>query len=289
MVIDKLRLESEGLIYKKVFYKYFQTLYVSKYNSRYQSFFIKADKVGEEFIKELQHYVNTHGIQRDLFNPNRFFLLSDDKNEKLIQLADFIVGCVGKIFCTSHVNERAKEIYDIVNTRLSVDFFPYQLAKTSQSNNEFDNEIRRMNNEVVNNYYRKQESLIILPTIRLLQYLSLQCEKNNNRFVSTIELLTYMQLFYPDFTKEKLRAMIRDLRYEGLFIVSHSGKSGYKLATCYEDVAEHFNHFMKHVLPMLQKVNILNQKLSQNSFNKINLLEKDPTLKQMKELVSSIQ
>lgn len=286
--IDKRRIESNGLIYKRVFYKYFQTLYVSKYSKRYRSFYITADNVGEDFRKELQHYVNKHGIQRELFNPERFFLLADDKEEKLLQLADFLAGCVGKIFCTSHAHERAREIYDIIKTRLSVDYFPYPEHKKAESINQFDNEIRNMNFELVKDYYETAQTSVDSETIRFLEYLSLQSEINSNRFISTTEIVTYLQLFQPDFSKEKLRSIVRELRYCGLFIVSHSGKAGYKLATCYSDIAQHFEHFMKHVIPMLQKVSILNQKLSQNSFNKINLLEKDPTLKQMKELVSSI-
>ncbi|WP_147202750.1 hypothetical protein [Segetibacter aerophilus] len=82
--------------------------------------------------------------------------------------------------------------------------------------------------------------------------------------------------------------LVRDLRYQGLFIVSQSGKPGYKFASGYQDISEHFKHFMKYILPMLQKVKILNEKISQQSHNEINLLEKDVTLKQMKELVTSI-
>jgi len=153
LVIDKSKINSEGLVYKRVFYKYFQTLYVSKYNSRYSSFYITADKVGEDFRKELTQYVNKHGIQRELFTPQRFFSLGDDKEEQLIQLADFIAGCVGKIFCTSHAHERSKEIFNIIKTRVSVDYFPYPIPAKSEVNSVFDDEIMQMNYELVKECY----------------------------------------------------------------------------------------------------------------------------------------
>ncbi|SIR48147.1 hypothetical protein SAMN06265171_101675 [Chryseobacterium rhizoplanae] len=123
---------------------------------------------------------------------------------------------------------------------------------------------------------------------RLLEYLRFQSELNPNRLVSTTELLIYLNNFFPNIKSERVRILIRDLRYEGLFIVSHSGKPGYKLATKYSDVSEHFNHFLKYVVPMLQKVKILNETLSKNSFNDINPIEKDPNMQKLKELISGI-
>lgn len=78
------------------------------------------------------------------------------------------------------------------------------------------------------------------------------------------------------------------MRYEGLFIVSHSGKTGYKLAVNYNDIKEYFNHFSKYVIPMLRKIQIFNETLFANTFNKINPLEKDSSLFQLKELLSAL-
>jgi len=82
--------------------------------------------------------------------------------------------------------------------------------------------------------------------------------------------------------------LVRDLRYEGLFVVSHSGKPGYKLANSYYDISEHFTHFLKYIIPMLQKIHILNSTISSNSFNKINPIEKDPNMLKLKELLAGL-
>lgn len=97
-----------------------------------------------------------------------------------------------------------------------------------------------------------------------------------------------MKNFSKTITEDKLRLLIRDLRYEGLFIISHSGKPGYKLASNYSDIEQHFSHFMKYIIPMLNKIKILNQNISQLSFNKINPLEKDNQFERIKKLIEQL-
>lgn len=291
LVIDKSRIDSLGLLDKRTFYKYFQKNFVRKYNERFDSFSIYADSVGTDFKSELQDFVLNNGINRDLFNPDRFFELTDDKTgEKLVQLADFISGCVGKIFCLSHSSPRAKEIYERIYQRLSVDYFPYETSQSyflNNSNNQYDILIREMNSQSVYKFIDK-DSLNKQEHIRLLEYLQLQSQIDPLRLVPTTEILSYVQKFYPNYTTEKLRLLVRDLRYDGLFIISHSGKPGYKLASSYQDIYENFNHFLKYVIPMLQKVQIMNQSLSSISMNKINPIEKDINMLQLKDLLNAL-
>ena len=290
MVVDKSNLLGDGLKIKKTFYKYFQSLFVEKYNNIYESYSINADKVGEEFKIELQDYVRKKSISRDLFNPDRNFEIFDDKDEKLIQIADFISGCLGKVFCTSHFDKQYIELFNLLHARTSISYFPFEsyITKEIENKPELDRQIMKMNYQLIEKFFDSSKSEKSKEKARLLEYLRFQSELNPNRLVSTRELLIYLNNFFPNIKNERIRTLIRDLRYEGLFIVSHSGKPGYKLATKYSDVSEHFNHFLKYVVPMLQKVKILNQTLSQNSFNDINPIEKDPNMQKLKELVAGI-
>lgn len=290
MVVDKSNLSGDGLKIKKTFYKYFQSLFVEKYNNIYESYSINADNVGEEFKIELQDYVRKKSISRDLFNPDRNFEIFDDKDEKLIQIADFISGCLGKVFCTSHFDKQYIELFNLLHARMSISYFPFEsyITKEIENKPELDRQIMKMNYQLIEKFFDSSKSEKSKEKARLLEYLRFQSELNPNRLVSTRELLIYLNNFFPNIKNERIRTLIRDLRYEGLFIVSHSGKPGYKLATKYSDVSEHFNHFLKYVVPMLQKVKILNQTLSQNSFNDINPIEKDPNMQKLKELVAGI-
>lgn len=192
LVVDKSKIESQGLKYKQVFYKYFHSLFVNKYNDKYESYSIWADKVGEEFKNELNTYVIHKSIQRDLFHPDRSFQLSDDKKgEKLIQLADFISGCVGKIFCTSHAHERARDIYNIIHTRIAVEYFPFDSVKhfiTPEESTLLDEQIQEMNFEIIQRYLENMPSLTNKEKTRLLEYLSLQNRINPDRLTPTHEL-----------------------------------------------------------------------------------------------------
>lgn len=291
MIIDKSKINSQGLTIKKVFYKYFQSLFVSKYNNIYESFIIHADKVGEEFKSELETFVRKKSITRDLFHPDRNFQIFDDKEEKLIQLADFVSGCLGKVFCTSHFDERHIELFNLLHSRTSIVYFPFQsfITEKLENQSELDKQILKMNYKLIEKFFGDTRVQKTQEKARLLEYLRFQSELNPDRLVSTQELHIYLNNFFPNIRTERIRTLIRDLRYEGLFIVSHSGKPGYKLATKYNDVSEHFNHFLKYVIPMLQKVKILNETLSINSFNDINPIEKDPNMVKLKELISGLK
>jgi hypothetical protein len=290
LVIDKAKLAgADGLKHKQIFYKYFQNLFVSKYSNRFESFEIVADKVGEDFKYELQQYVRVNGIQHDLFNPNRSFHLKDDYTEEpLLQIADIVCGAAGKIFCSSHAEPRAKELLNAIHSRTSVDFFPYNqtVFLATGQNVEVDREISNVSTSLVTEFLGTNPLRSQLEYVRLIEYLMLYHRIDQQQLISTYEIVKYLEQFYPGISEERVRLLVRNLRYEGLFIVSHSGKSGYKLAANYSDIEEYFNHFLKYVIPMLQKIKILNESMSLSTFNKINVLEKDTAFHQLKDLLS---
>lgn len=85
LVIDKSKLEKDegGFRFKETFYKYFQKVLILKYNQIYNSYDIYLDKLGfDSFRKELSYFIKNKATQRDLFNPDRTFKLSDDKRTK---------------------------------------------------------------------------------------------------------------------------------------------------------------------------------------------------------------
>jgi hypothetical protein len=104
----------------------------------------------------------------------------------------------------------------------------------------------------------------------------------------SFELISFLKNFSKSITDDKLKLLIRDLRYEGLFIISHSGKPGYKLASNYSDIEQYFTHFMRYIIPMLNKIKVLNQNISELSFNKINPLEKDEQFDRIRKLIKQI-
>lgn len=295
LVIDKKHIdrESGGLRFKQVFYKYFQKTFVSKYNDLYESYDIRLDKVGEEFAHELELFVQAKATTPDLFNQDRTYRVSDDiKGEKLIQLADIISGSIGKIYCTSHASERMEEIFNILHSRLSVQHFPYKSnyeIKTSEDDRKKDILIRRLSQDILEKYVKSTEGKNEALGLNLVEYLAIQNRMDPKRLVPSYEILTYLRNFNSNVTEDKLRSTIRDLRYKGLFIISHKGQPGYKLASSYDDIIEHFNHFMRYVLPMLEKLKAINEKMTNSTFNELNPLEKDDRFQLVKNLIGQIK
>lgn len=294
LVIDKSKLyKSEGLIQKQIFYKYFQNLFVKKYNDRYESFTIWADKVGEAFRFELQDYIRNKSISPSLFHQNRFFYLSDDiSEEKLIQFADIISGSLGKVFCASHTHKRAQEIYDILHSRLSVEFFPYLSSSTDiniNENSKYDKEIVEINLKIAADQLEILRQKDKSEEVLLLKYLILSFRIDSMRLVPTYEITTYLSQFFNTMSDERVRTLVRNLRYDGVFLISHPGKPGYKLASSYYDITQQFQHYLRYVIPMLQKVKILNSSLANQTFNAINILESDNTFKELKQMLTGIK
>lgn len=294
LVIDKDKLDKDegGLRFKKTFYKYFQKVLIRKYNQVYSSYNIYLDKLGsDDFRTELLNFIDNNGTQRDLFNPDRTFELSDDKtDEKLVQLADIIAGSLGRLFCLSHYNSESSKIYEILHTRMSVSYYPYLKIsnKEIKKTKTLSKEISQLNLESLKNYLENSKKSEDALKRRLLEYLYTNSKIDSERLVPSYELINFLKNFSKTITEDKLRLLIRDLRYEGLFIISHSGKPGYKLASNYSDIEQHFSHFMKYIFPMLNKIKILNQNISQLSFNKINPLEKDNQFERIKKLIEQL-
>lgn len=294
LVIDKSKLDfSGGFKDKRIFYKYFQNFFVKKYNNRFNAFSIWADKVGESFQFELQNYIRDKSISPDLFNQNRFYYQADDiLQEKLIQLADLVCGSLGKVFCTSHAHERAQEIYEILHSRLSVEFFPFVTPIDETNiffNSPHDKEIIEINLKIAADHLHMLRTKDKHEELRLLDYLTLCFRVNSSRLVPTHEISTYLNQFFKGITDDKVRTLVRNLRYDGVFVISHPGKPGYKLASSYYDITQQFQHYLRYVIPMLKKVKILNSSIAQQTINSINILETDNSFKELKQMIEGVK
>lgn len=295
LVIDKRKLDNNdgGLRFKKIFYKYFQKVFITKYNDIYKSYEIYPDKVGTTFAAELEEFIRYKGINLDLFNQDRYYQISDDvSGESLIQIADLLAGSVGKIYCTSHLSTRMEEIFEILHTRLSIQHFPfhenYQII-TTENDRKKDIQIRRLSKDILINYFESDSAQKDKIGSNLVEYLAIQNRINPGKLVQSYDLLEYLKRFDPNMSDNKMRNKIRDLRYQGLFIISRKGQPGYKLASSYNDIIEHFDHFMRYIIPMLQKLKAINEKMSTSSFNELNPIEKDNRFEQVKKLLGQIK
>jgi hypothetical protein len=294
LVIDKSKLQGAGLVNKDVFYKYFNKIFLKQFAKNFDKFSIYADKLGyPEFQRSLTSYVYEHGIQRDLFNLDRYYQLADDKtDEPLIQLADFISGCMGKIFCGSHLHPSAQEFFDILHDRLFVDYFPYErlyFEGYSPDDPKADTEIAKIALEGAIEFINSHEKNTSPEAIEVLKYLVLMFKSFPNRLIRKHEILARLKLVSANYSEMSLRHDIQTLRDKGVLIASIKGKSGYKIPNKLEDMIGFYNRYLDSIVPMLSRVKLSHKTLQLKSLNNINLLDKSHNLDVLNELIKVVE
>lgn len=294
-VVNKSKLTGEGLKYKKSFYKYFNRLFLQQFPENYTSFAIFADKLGyPEFQRSLTDYLDKHVLQRNLFTPDRFYQLVDDKTEEpLVQLADFFAGCVGKIYCSSHVHQNAIELFEPLSERLSVEFFPYEkinyLADRSDEFSALDSEISDIALNSALNFIENPPKGTPFEQLEAVRYLLIIYKSNPEKLVESYELVKRIQKVNYNFSEQNLRQVIQALRDKGVIIASIQGKSGYKIPYKSEDIFGFYNRYLGNIVPMLKRIQIVDQKLKKNSLNRIKIMEEIPEFQLLSQLLQVLE
>jgi hypothetical protein len=259
LVIDKAKLDKEkgGLRFKEVFYKYFQKIFVSQINNNFSDFEIHMDNlINEKYQIELKNYI-AQNYQNNFFEK---YHISDDKHEPLIQLADILAGSYGRVFNPSFNTDNTEDIFNKLNPiTANVSFFPFK-----EDNKIFvANEEKKIDEELYNivrndalDVFEKENDIIIKSVI---EYLLWYQKVMPFRYAQTYEITNALNYNTgKELSVENLRIVIKNLRFNGIIIVSSSSKSGYKLAVNKSDVHIYFSHYLNYILPMLKKVEIAN-------------------------------
>ena len=280
---DELSKEQGGLRFKEVFYKYFQKIFIGLINNSYHDFKIVMDSlISEDFHSDLKSYLASQ-ISNSLFDN---YEMSNDLNEPLIQFADLISGSFGRIVNPSFDSNIKDEIFSILKSRIiKTSFFPKK-DKTIHFKKHQESEI--INKEIYNIVKTDAENLLdkdndLIHKHVLSQLLTYQTISPKH-FVYTYELVNSIKYYLgKDISTENLRIVIRDLRYKGIIVVSNTNKGGYKLAVNKNDVYQYFNHYLKYVIPMLQKVDIANSIFKSKTVGEFIPLEDMDSLKKLVE------
>lgn len=288
LVVDKKELEGEGFKYKEVFYKFFQKTFFGQLKNNFEEFVIHADNIiSPAYASEMKAYLKNK-LGNSLFDN---YSMSDDKDEPLIQLADFVAGTLGRIFSNSNRHEKWNILFDIIKEKLSTPlFYPYNnreyvVYDVTKVDFELDNEILNIVNKDAQNYIDNSEDPVKVVIIEYLLYIQ---KVSPAKLVQTYELINLLKNELGiEISVEQLRLHIRDVRYRGVMIVSALGKSGYKLACNKADILQYFSHYMKYVLPMLQKVGIANDIFKGKTTGEFIPLN-DSELDVLKKLVESL-
>lgn len=288
LVIDKEKLSNVPFGFKQVFYKFFNKIFAERFKVIHENIHLYLDKFGyPEFQKSLTDYMSSKGFGQNLFSNNSFKLLDDINEEPLIQLADFYSGCVGKNFCVSDYDSRFKKIYDLIKTRLFVDFYPCEYVNyfgaSTYTSEEFNIEIIKIAAKTADTFLENSESNDVGNEI--VSFLLSESIQNPLRIVSAKELSQRIKRF--DYSANNVINEVSKLRDKGVFIVSPIGKKGYKLPCNEKEIAEFYDRFTSNIIPMLKRVGTLNKILVEQSVGKYNVLEND-SYKQLSALIDLV-
>ncbi|WP_299382567.1 DUF3800 domain-containing protein [uncultured Lacinutrix sp.] len=285
IVADKSLIKSKGLEFKEVFYKYFQSMLVHNIITEYERFEVYAHRIiSDSFAKEMYIYLDNKLNTNTLFSS---YKMVDDKDEVLVQLSDVIVGSLGRVFTHSHYHSRSNEIMDILHLKMNTPtFFPYKInnhLKSSAADFNVDNDINQMViNDVVNYVENDTNSK---EKKDLLKYLLFMNKVSPFKMNEIYEIVSKMNFLHNNITKDNVRSMIKDLRYDGILVISASGKSGYKLACNETDVVNYFSHYFKYVEPMLAKIEVADKKIKESKGSEYSLLD-NPKFNLLKHLMT---
>jgi len=292
LVIDKRKIDNKNLEDKTVFYKFFQRIFLTQFVERYESFEIYFDKIGEEKFREsLRNYIGKRVFQPTLFQPDRVYKIADDKYEEpLIQMADFFSGCVGKIYCSSHKDKNANEIFNGINDRLFVDFYPYEtsnyLGKYNKDIDISDKKVGELCLKIVLDYLQSDKAT--LEETELLKHLLLIYKTDPYRLSESYELVNVLSRVNKKSSIDNLRELISSLRYKGIIIVSIEGKYGYKIPNKKNDLIGFYNRYLKSIIPMLTKMSIANNQIRKEYFD-IDIFKENENLDLIQKFINIME
>ena len=296
LVIDKSKIHHTGLSYKEVFYKYFNKVFLREFNNLYNSFCIHANPIeDEDFRRDLKQYIYEHAIQKNLFYQDRFYHLVENKQDApLIELADFVAGCLGKLYTTSHATEDSHQLFEELHHQLFIDFYPYEKryleGKVPLVKQQRQSNMQKMSLDICYDFLRGPDAQkVSKEAIEILRYLMLMLKSFPEKLIEKQDLINKITLINPRYTENHLRHDIQSLRDNRILIASIKGKSGYKLPSSENDMVGFFNRYLDSIVPMLKRIRIANDVVAKRTHGNTDLLTEQYNLEMLDKLIDVVK
>lgn len=290
-VIDKSRLYSEGLRYKRVFYKFINGQLDADLYTTFPGLRVTADDLGsEEFKASFVNYIRTRHMP-DLFDQSEFGF-SESKNSVFVQLADIIAGTVARGFDASCFTQRHREFMQALAPRMAgIVEWPLQsnrvLGDVEDTDPNADVRIAEAAVQAAEHYVAKHsgardpERLERLSTVRYLLF-NFQFV-DPNRFITADEMIESISYSSSrTITKQHfMQRVIAPLRDAGILIASSN--KGYKIPGSQMDLDSYVAHTQTVVLPMLKRLRLARNRINLATGGDYDILRGRELLKAMVE------
>ena len=256
--------DDSGLKYKKTCYKFLHKKLNQKLQQIPGNVFFLIDNYGTpEFEKSCKEYFEKN--VQGLYNADFTFEYADDKENRIIQLADFIAGTLSYCFDKKKKDDKYSTLFRLTLKKHEIELhcYPRQQKPVSEvppsiDDETFADDLRdRLYNQALRFLEDNEHSLDEnvqkqWETLKRLFDAS-ELEDASQRYIYADELIEHLRECGWTIGKRNFTVdIIGGLRRANIIIAG--SPIGYKLALSLEDVNEYLEHDKKIILPMLQKL-----------------------------------
>ncbi|MGN8067688.1 DUF3800 domain-containing protein [Mucilaginibacter sp. 22184] len=295
VIVDKRKLEGEGFKYKQSFYKFLNGLVYKELFRTFPDLDLVVDEHGEnEFMRQFKKYVQKQHMP-NLFSGSEFTFGTSHANN-MIQLADFIAGTLGRCFDETKQSEESATFLKMLEPKItSLNHFPKDnrtyYTEAVKEEPLFNPEIAEAGFNSANLFIdqKKVKDQFDTDQVNCVKLLLLYFNNYRfNKYTSTKELLQHLNSGRVEpLTEHSFRTkIIGKIRDMGVLVVSSSSgeNTGYKLPSNIKDLHKFISHGNSMILPMLNRIKILRDKIKLSTLNTIDIVEKDE-FKELKKLL----
>jgi hypothetical protein len=283
VAIDKSRLRRDsGLAYKSSFIKFTNGRLYQALFQNLMDLTIYADGHGSTaFIESFKAYLETTHVP-DLFSRPRIEIV-DSKSQVLVQLADFLVGTVAKLYEEKSSAHFRTIFLDFLRTkRIRIDEWPPRFEvnhSETGTSTDMNEQVRSISLRSAAQFLSDHADDLDSETQiqhALLSYLLFSAQFHaDDDFTPTQELVDHLHnQGFIEVEKHYVRSnVISKLRDRGVLIAS--SPRGYKIPTSYADVINFAELVDGIVCPLLDRLKRANEIFGLGSAGQINFLAEE--------------
>lgn len=284
--LDKDHLVSQGFKYKKSFYKFPNKLLYKDLSRLYPDVQIFADPVGsKEFVAEFLGYLDKN-FEATLFRPS-YCEVRDDKECRLIQLADFFAGTIAKTLERRKENLDGPDYLKIISEsdrlmRLTIWPNPPEEGVNSDVIEDealFDPLVASLAVKRANEFIRQnvlEDDEKIRNMVETVRYLLLCFQSVDPvAYFHSDEIISHLHELHNVDTNPQtfMTNVIAPLRDNHVFIVACD--KGYKLPANVEELRLYVNHVHSNICPRIDRLRTYRDEIFAMTNHRIDLFEQD--------------
>lgn len=290
-------MNSKGLQYKPVFYKFMNNIVHRELRRAFQKITVVADEIGtNEYMQSFCRYVEGKQDMPDLFGDANF-RFQESKQDARIQVADFISGTLARVYDLHKKSPECPDYMHVLKDKLiRIEYYPktYEtyVLEDSAIAEDYDKDIAKIcfaqAVKFVEHHKDSDEDEIKAQVI-VLKHLLFRFMNNDTRgYIFTRELQEQLKTAGLGPISESTFRMrvIGKLRDQGVIIAS--SQKGYKIPSKQAELYDFINHDAKIVIPMLSRLKKCRDLIKLGTVNELDLLD-HPEYTQLRGYLDGIE